>query len=206
MAILAEPTKMELIPLGVQIYKSKISEEFYNFLLNEYENNLINYTRMYQNENFWNGSDYSFVHAISRPTVEKHLFEHIKEYTGHTNFRLINQWINIQAHDGFFPVHEHMGTISYVIYLKVPDFKKNYKGKRINPVKYNEGNIQFFYGHKNSLFPEDLRIAPEEGMILIFPAELKHFVYPFQDKDQLRVSVSGNFQLKNEAPITNGTK
>jgi hypothetical protein len=77
MVILAEPTKMELIPLGVQIYKSKLSEEFYNFLLNEYESNLINYTRMYQNENFWHGSDYSFVHSITRPTVEKHLFEHV---------------------------------------------------------------------------------------------------------------------------------
>lgn len=194
----------ELIPLGVKIYKSTLEKEFYDFLLNEYENNLEHYRKLYQNENFFNGEDYSFIHPHTRPTIEKFLFQHVKEYVGHTNFRLLNQWINIQAHDGFFPVHEHMGTISYVMYLKVPDFKKNYRGKRVNAVKYNEGNIQFFYGHKNSLFPDDLRISPEEGMILMFPAEVKHFVYPFRDKDQLRVSISGNLQFKNEAPPTDG--
>ena len=180
--------------LGIKIYKSKIDDDFYNFLLNEY-NNIDSYTRLYQNENFWNGSDYSFVKDSTKQLVETNIIKHAKEYTNKSNFNLKGQWINIQAHDGYLPTHDHTGHVSYVIYLKVPNYLKNYNGKRPNDIAYSEGAIQVNYGNRNSLFDNNLKIHPEEKMILMFPSEIQHYVYPFRDRESLRISISGNLEF-----------
>ena len=181
--------------IGVNIYKSKIDDNFYDFLMTEY-GKVETYERLYQNENFWSGSDYNFINDSTRGVVESNVMKHAKEYTKRSNFNLRSQWINIQAHDGYFPAHDHVGNVSYVIYLKVPEYLKNYVGKRPNDIFYAEGAIQFNYGHKNSLFPNSLVVHPEEKMILMFPSELQHYVYPFRDRESLRVSISGNLDFK----------
>lgn len=185
---------MKSIFLGVKIHQSTISDEFYNFLMTEYDN-VESYERLYQNENFWGGSDYTFIKESTKEYIQENLRSHVKDYIGTTHVHLMNQWINIQAHDGYLPTHKHTGNISYVIYLKVPEYLNNYNGKRPNDIKYAEGAIQFNYGHENSLFPANTIIHPEEKMILMFPSEVQHYVYPFMDKESLRVSVSGNLEF-----------
>jgi hypothetical protein len=188
---------MRLYPLGIQIYQSTINKEFYNFLLNEYENNLDTYPKIYQNQNFWNGTDYRFIKDENRDYVQGQLLVHAKEYIKTDNLKLRDQWINIQGHEGFVPLHTHSGNISYVIYLKIPQYLLNYYGKRNNDIQYAEGAIDFIYGHKNSLFPDDLSLYPEQGMILMFPSEVRHYVYPFKDKESKRVSIAGNLEFVN---------
>lgn len=180
--------------LGVTLYQSFISDEFYHFMMNEYSN-LEQYERLYQNENYWNGSDYSFIKDSTHSYIESNLKKHTKEYIGSDNIKLLNQWINIQAHDGYLPTHKHTGNISYAMYLKIPEYLKNYKDKRPNDLKYVEGSIQFNYGHDTSIFPSHTLIHPEEKMILMFPSEVQHYVYPFRDRESLRISVSGNITL-----------
>jgi uncharacterized protein (TIGR02466 family) len=185
---------MKNIFLGINIYQSTISDDFYNFLLNEY-NNLESYEKLYQNENFWGGSDYTFLKDSTRDYIQSNLIAHVKQYINTTDVSLRNQWINIQAHDGYLPTHKHTGNISYVIYMKIPDYLKNYKDKLPNDIKYAEGAIQFNYGHETSLFPCSTTVHPQEKMILMFPSELQHYVYPFRDRESLRVSISGNLQF-----------
>ena len=179
--------------LGITIYQSTISDDFYSFLLKEYDN-LQSYEKLYQNENFWGGSDYRFVKDSTRDYIQSNLITHVKHYINTINVSLRDQWINIQAHDGYLPTHNHTGNISYVIYLKVPDYLKNYKDKLPNDIGYSEGAIQFNYGHETSLFPCNTMIKPEEKMILIFPSEVYHYVYPFRDRESERVSISGNLK------------
>lgn len=180
-----------LLPLGVQIYSSWLSDKCYQSLLSEYENNLAGYEQLYQNENFWGGSDFEFLTGH-----EDEILSHAKRYVGNKDMRIRSQWINIQSHDGFLPLHDHSGSISYVIYLKVPEFIQNYQHKRKNnDIQYCEGTIQFHNGVKNSLFPNSLTIMPKERMIIMFPSELLHYVYPFKDKDSQRVSISGNIDI-----------
>jgi hypothetical protein len=187
----------KLNTLGIQIYQNSISREFYKFLLAEYEGNLDAYTKLYQNQNFWGGADYSFVKDDTRDYVESNILTHVKEYTGSDQFKLRSQWINLQAHEGFVPLHTHSGNISYVIYLKIPQYLPHYWSKRNNDIQYAEGAIDFIYGHKTSLFPDDLTLYPEEGMIIMFPSEVRHYVYPFRDKESIRVSISGNLDSIN---------
>ena len=186
---------MKLHSLGVRIYQSTIKKEFYNFLLNEYENNLDAYPKLFQNQNYWGGGDYAFVKDDTREYIQSSLLPHVKEYLGTDQMKLRSQWINIQAHEGFVPLHKHSGNLSYVIYLKVPQYLLNYYGKRMNDIQYAEGAIDFIYGHKTSLFPDDITLYPEEGMVLMFPSELRHYVFPFKDKESQRVSISGNFDF-----------
>jgi hypothetical protein len=186
---------MKLHSLGVRVYQSTIKKEFYNFLLNEYENNLDAYPKLFQNQNYWGGGDYAFVKDDTREYIQSSLIPHVKEYLGTDKMTLRDQWINVQAHEGFVPLHTHSGNLSYVIYLKVPRYLLNYYGKRRNDIQYAEGAIDFIYGHKTSLFPDDLTLYPEEGMVLMFPSELRHYVFPFKDKESQRVSISGNFDF-----------
>jgi len=112
--------------LGITIYQSTISDDFYSFLLKEYDN-LQSYEKLYQNENFWGGSDYRFVKDSTRDYIQSNLITHVKHYINTINVSLRDQWINIQAHDGYLPTHNHTGNISYVIYRKFQITSKTIK-------------------------------------------------------------------------------
>lgn len=185
-----------IIDLGIKIYQSKISDEFYSFLLNEYEYNLESYEAIQQNDNFWNGQDNQFVNNSNYEYIQNNLIQHAQKYIGATNLKLDNQWINIQSHDGFLPLHAHGGNISYVIYLKVPNFKINHEQLSNKHIPYCEGGLLFCYGEKNSLFYPRTTILPEEKMIVMFPSEVDHYVYPFRERDAKRVSISGNLSFR----------
>ncbi len=191
---------MKISTIGVPIYQSFIKDEFYNFLLNEYLSEIKSYEKLHQNGNYFGGSDYIFVKDSTRNYVESNILYHVNEYISTDKLKLMNQWINVQAHDGFLPIHDHSGNISYVIYLKIPEYLKNYEDARKNDIPYSEGAIQFIFGHKTSVSYNSKMFYPEEKMILMFPSELCHYVYPFKDRSSLRVSISGNLSfLVNDA-------
>ena len=188
------------IPLGIEIYSEIISDDFYNFLLKQYEKVLENKQYRYQNHNFFNGGDFNFLDNSHKKYYEENLLYHVNQYVGNTNYLITDQWINLQAHDDFVSLHEHSGSISYVIYLKIPSYLReqysalkdyNHKG-----LPYSEGCIEFHYGIKTSLFSPSTRIAPIEKQILMFPSELLHYVYPFKNPSETRVSISGNLIKK----------
>lgn len=182
---------MILHNIGIQIYQAKLSTEHYNFLLSEY-GSIHNRKKRDINANYWGGEVREFCTAMDGEVLV-HAREYLKQtQLSNSNLKHVSQWINVQANDGFLGIHDHYGDISYVIYLKVPDFIKNYNDAPVSSMPYAEGMISFIYGHPNSLFPDMLHLPPEEGMIYMFPAQLKHYVYPFKDSSSKRVSVSGN--------------
>ena len=99
-------------------------------------------------------------------------------------------WINYQGPNEFNPPHSHGGALSFVIFLDVPMRlrveNQDYKGLSSGP-----GGITFIYGETEDRCITNHSIFPEEGDMYIFPAWLKHWVYPFTS-DCTRISVSGN--------------
>lgn len=180
-----------LIPFGVKIYKEKLSEEYYKHLMTQYEKNLCSYKEVPINANYWGGSNREFMTGADEE-VTLHAQKYLNELGLQRKLKHHNQWINIQANDGFLGIHDHYGNISYVIYLKVPECIKNYQNAKESAMPYAEGMISFLYGHQTSLSSDIIHFIPEEGTIFMFPSELKHYVYPFKDKDSTRVSISGN--------------
>ncbi len=180
-----------LIPFGVKIYQSKISDEYFNHLTTQYEKNLDSYKQVPINANYWHGSNREFMTNADEEIIQ-HGYAYLQELGLKRNLKHHNQWVNSQAHDGFLGIHDHFGNISYVVYLKVPDTNKNYENSKESAMPYAEGMISFLFGHQTSLSSDIIHFLPEEKTIFMFPAELKHYVYPFRDKEQQRVSISGN--------------
>ena len=107
-----------------------------------------------------------------------------------STFFLEKLWVNFQGPNEFNPPHSHGGALAFVIFLKVaPELKeenKNYKGLSAGP-----GGLTFIYGETEDRCITNHSVFPEEGDMYVFPAWLKHWVYPYQS-DCTRVSVSGN--------------
>ena len=99
-------------------------------------------------------------------------------------------WINYQGPNEFNPPHSHGGALSFVIFLDVPmklrAENQDYKGLSASP-----GGITFIYGDTDDRCITNHSVFPEVGDMYIFPAWVKHWVYPFKS-NCVRISVSGN--------------
>ena len=122
------------------------------------------------------------------------------------NFNLGSEgWININQQGSLHFPHTHGNTtFSGVFYVKVPDATKPIYENDINKPGFIEfldprndvsGFARGIKELKDSLsFKQQMLIAPEEGRLLIFPAWLKHWVYPNIENEE-RISISFNSSL-----------
>jgi len=126
-------------------------------------------------------------------TVYDHALQGWNKKKGFSQYVVSDLWCNFQKANEFNPPHDHTGTLSFVIYLKVPEMlrtecEEHQKGK----TSAGPGCISFFIAdsdRKNSITQHSF--LPMTGDCFIFPAWLKHWVYPFKS-DCTRISVSGN--------------
>ena len=108
-------------------------------------------------------------------------------------------WVNYQKQNEFNPLHHHSGVYSFVIWMKIP-FKWEEQNKKDIAEKSNSPSIATFqFVHPNivgELTYHRYELSPEdEGLLVFFPSQLNHQVYPFYDCDEDRISVSGNVSL-----------
>ena len=116
---------------------------------------------------------------------------------------LKNLWVNFQKKHEFNPLHDHTGIMSFVIWLKIPylmeDELKVAPGASANPNL--AGHFAFHFTDalgdiRTYHIPAD---KTSENTILLFPARLKHSVFPFYSSDDFRITVSGNFVIKSNS-------
>ena len=110
-----------------------------------------------------------------------------------------NAWINEMKAGEYNPLHYHSGVYSFVIWMKIP-FKWEEQNKKDIARKSNSPSIALFqYAYQNILgelaFHRYESSPEDEGIMLFFPSQLNHLVYPFYDCDEDRISVSGNIGL-----------
>lgn len=121
------------------------------------------------------------------------------EWSGHqmrpelhtTSFTLMDLWINYMKKHEVNPEHYHGGQLSWVIFCKTPNLKKEqekFEGRSSPP-----GSIVFNYGEPQHPKWADhtFTYEPQENYMWIFPAQLRHQVLPFRT-DETRITVSGN--------------
>ena len=108
------------------------------------------------------------------------------------NIEIFTSWFNDQKDDEYNPMHNHVGTLSGVLYLKIPE----YLPSRNN--EYTDGAITFI-GNETSvegiISNSTLTIFPKVGDVFLFPASLKHQVYPFRTVDGKGIRRSMSFNL-----------
>lgn len=150
--------------LKVESHLLKYVERFFNGLYEQY------------------GPDYKGVDRLLQ-------VQHDRRQVRRGNVRLDTLWINFSQKHDFNPPHTHTGILSFVIFCKVPEeiFKV-----QADSNTQRAGEIHFSYGDPISkLQGTEYPVKPFEGLMFMFPAELKHFV-PAYWVDAERISVSGN--------------
>ena len=108
----------------------------------------------------------------------------------------MQMWFNEMTDGEYNPIHAHQGVISAVFILKIPEYlpsrKKNVDGALFFVGKPLEGGIEL--GHR------DIKILPLVGDLFIFPASLRHMVYPFRTPDGKGVRRSISFNVDIDFP------
>ena len=126
------------------------------------------------------------------------------EGTMKPNFTLASLWINYMKAGDFNPPHDHGADLSFVLYPDVPDEISQecdaFKGTMRGP-----GGISWTYGEGDSTCISVVHQLPKTGDLYIFPASLKHYVFPFKSP-VTRVSVSGNIMLDQDSRIDSFTE
>ena len=107
-------------------------------------------------------------------------------------------WVNYQYQTEFNPYHDHTGVYSFAIWMKIPyDWDDQKKLPQFSDIKDNNiaaGCFEFEYSDiLGSIMNYRYYLSPKyEGLMLLFPAKLRHCVYPFYGTDEPRISIAGN--------------
>jgi len=105
-------------------------------------------------------------------------------------------WVNFQKQHEFNPMHNHSGVYSFVVFMKIPTvwkeqceipFVKESNSPKASAFEFVYIDImgsirQYAYCLDTSF----------EGIMLFFPAEMMHQVYPFYNCEEERITISGN--------------
>ena len=112
---------------------------------------------------------------------------------------LSTMWVNYQKQTEFNPTHYHKGVYSFVIWMQIPT---DYDEQKENPIAKNTNsdvisNFSFEYKdmigqHRKYVYKMSKKM---EGIMLFFPSNLTHAVYPFYNCSENRISISGNIGL-----------
>ncbi|MEN9681324.1 MAG: hypothetical protein RLZZ627_1217 [Pseudomonadota bacterium] len=101
-------------------------------------------------------------------------------------------WVNVLGTSGLNTPHDHPGWVwSGCYYLKVPDHENELSGN-IEFMDVRTG-IRTLTLDGASCFEGKFRVRPEEGMLLLFPSYLRHWVYP-NDADSERITLAFNIR------------
>jgi uncharacterized protein (TIGR02466 family) len=114
------------------------------------------------------------------------------------NLHAADLWVNFMKPGDFNPVHTHGGDITFVLYLDVPKELEKEQDEFVgnsSPPGYLE--FQFTQLQKDRWFTNCVEMKPETGMLVVFPAQLQHWVMPFKS-NVTRISVSGNLSIEKE--------
>ena len=124
--------------------------------------------------------------------------------SGNIETYLNDWWVNYQHEGDYNPLHDHGGIFSFVIWMKIPtDWKDQKKLPRsVHSTSTTVSNFQFVYTKPDGrITTHTLPMSPNvEGMMIFFPANLKHVVHPFYDCKEERISISGNISVRSTSP------
>ena len=106
-------------------------------------------------------------------------------------------WVNVSPQHGFNVPHDHPGyTWSGVYYVSLPE-KKDPKSRSGNiellDPRTNTAAMATDIARSSQYFSPKRTLTPQNGMILIFPSYLRHWVYP-NDEETDRISMAFNFK------------
>lgn len=102
-------------------------------------------------------------------------------------------WAVSQFAGDFNPLHKHSGSLSSVLFLKMPPgFQKELSQEDHH---ISAGCLEFADGRFQDYVPGCFRVIPRVGTLYLFPSWLLHTVYPFRCSGERR-SLSFNVTIQ----------
>jgi|TARA_B100001250_G_scaffold123593_1_gene104948 hypothetical protein len=137
---------------------------------------------------YLNSEDVKWFSGILAP----HLKKYLAGYSRHNELPLSTDddlkrwtfdsvWANWFTANDMTGLHNHVGDLSFVLYLQIPEYKDKVIGSAPPP-----GSISFTWGTDKKTF------SPKLGELFIFPSGLLHTVMPYKEAESERISLSGN--------------
>jgi hypothetical protein len=184
------------IPFGPYLARMKATPNFCKRLLE------LGKTLTQKHTKYLAGNiEHEYVYDLKKhPWIEEELKIYVntwisgfKQFSGDLNFNpkqeLDRLWINFQKVGEYNPVHTHpFSNLSFILFLEIP--KEILEEKQIIQGA-PPGCTGFLYGETIPGYITHQIIKPEEGVLYMFPSNLRHYVSHFNSK-VTRTSVSGN--------------
>jgi len=145
---------------------------------------------------------YDHIEKLAKKMLDEYC--HTFSYNGghSSNYKLNPPWVNFQRKHEYNPMHNHSGTFSFVIWIKIPYTMEQEKlaTNYVLEDKNNAGTFNFHYTDALGLLSSWSIPADKtyERRMIMFPANLNHSVNPFFSSDEFRISVSGNLSRIND--------
>ena len=99
----------------------------------------------------------------------------------------LQSWINLHEHGGFNFLHMHEGSmLSGTFYLKVPQGS--------GPLVFRDPRAGVLHSAVKGPVPNghcDIELAPSEGLLVLFPAWMEHYVEPHEGHEP-RICIAFN--------------
>lgn len=143
------------------------------------------------NRNGWNSQDMTVLEqptfAPLRAAVRAGCASALREMAvSGTHFKL-QSWVNLHDRGGFNFLHVHEGCLlSGSFYLQVPPGS--------GPFVFRDPRPGVVHGYVKGAMPNgysDIRLAPEAGLLVLFPCWMEHFVEP-HESDEPRIVIAFN--------------
>ena len=136
-----------------------------------------------------------FTSEVMKDILEKAMF--VYDWKKPINFNIDGAWFNANENGDYNISHRHSKChFSFVWYLKVPDSSS---GQLIlehpDSALIMTGLFDLERGNKNHYNSELMQITPSEGLMVMFPASLKHRVERYEGQET-RVSLAFNGSFK----------
>lgn len=189
---------------GPLLYRNRISQEFVNELLQRGNASNIdfrpNLAGILEKESEYKIQDKEFFAKEIGPIMADYANAYMHYYGAdalqNKLFQLEDLWINYMYPGDYNPLHVHTDTLSFVVYLQIPEnLRQEYEDwKKVSDKGSGPGAIHFLYGQMQDQFINARYFMPEVGDIFIFPAGLYHTVGPFKSEGT-RISVAGNYRI-----------
>lgn len=114
-------------------------------------------------------------------------------------------WFNFMKRTEFNPLHNHSGFISAVLMIDVPEVIEEENQNVTDNNMPCKGQIEWVFQNEGGIsFCGSYKAIPKTGDIYLFPADLKHQVYPFYS-DVERVTMSFNiYELRHRDKYQRG--
>jgi uncharacterized protein (TIGR02466 family) len=203
-----EMLKGKMYHWGPLLYSNKVSKNLVDEMLIRGSNSKIDYKTnlagIIEKEYEYTLEDKKFFIKSIAPLLDDYREVYKEYYNNNLDDKIIQLealWINYMHPGDYNPPHVHYDTLSFVLYLKVPEeIKLEYRKfeKIKSKALQGPGTISFIYGQGQPGFINQKHFLPEEGDLFIFPAGLYHSVAPFKS-DTIRISISGNFSILDKA-------